>query len=224
MRKEIIVKFYGWIRDKVGVKELKIAEFDKTIEEVLREIDPQGEILESIHEGRLFVTLNHSYVRDLNVRLKDGDVIALFPEFSGGARGRAELIINEIDISSEIRRIISSSDRIGGIACFIGVVRGISEGKKVVKLYYDYYPELAEKNIKEIREKAIKDFNLIDATLLHKVGEAKIGEVVLLAIAASEHRDEAFKAARWMVEEVKKGIAVWKKEYFEEGERWVSPD
>ncbi len=113
---------------------------------------------------------------------------------------------------------------VGAILTFRGVVRPFSEGKKVVKLYYDYYEELALKQLEEIRKKAIRKFEIVDAIVYHRVGEAKVGDLVLFVAVASERRKAGFEALRWIVDEVKSGVAIWKKEYFEEGERWVEPD
>lgn len=135
--------------------------------------------------------------------------------------GRAELTTSTIDVSKCLTEIMAESKNIGGIVCFIGTIRSINDNKKVVKLSYDYYPELAGLQLKKLREEAIKSFGLIDATVLHRVGDVPIGEVSLLVITAGEHRDEAFKAARWLVDKIKSEVAIWKKEIYEDGSKWI---
>jgi molybdopterin synthase catalytic subunit len=135
--------------------------------------------------------------------------------------GKAELTTEVIDVNKNLSEIASVSNNIGGIVCFIGTIRSINDNKKVIKLSYDYYPELANSQLKRLREEAIKNFKLIDATIIHRVGDVPIGEISLLVIAAGEHRDEAFKAARWLVDKVKNEVAIWKKEIYEDGSRWI---
>ncbi|MDK2384427.1 MAG: molybdenum cofactor biosynthesis protein MoaE, partial [Candidatus Korarchaeota archaeon] len=102
------------------------------------------------------------------------------------------------------------------------VIRETSPHGRVKFLYYDFYPEMAGRALEEIRRKAVEKFGLVDATILHRVGEVPVGETALLVITASEHREAAFEAARWMVDEVKRSAAIWKKEVFIGGEeRWV---
>ncbi|MGB9729058.1 MAG: molybdenum cofactor biosynthesis protein MoaE [Thermoprotei archaeon] len=135
--------------------------------------------------------------------------------------GRAELTTSVIDVNKHLKEITASSKNIGGIVCFIGVIRSVNDNKRVVKLSYDYYPELADSQLKRLREEAIKNFRLIDAIIIHRVGDVPIGEVSLLVITAGEHRDEPFKAARWLVDKIKNEVAIWKKEVYEDGSRWV---
>lgn len=135
--------------------------------------------------------------------------------------GRAELTTDVIDINKNLSEIASASNNIGGIVCFIGIIRSVNDNKKVIKLSYDYYPELASSQLKKLREEAIENFKLIDATVIHRVGDVPIGEVSLLVITAGEHRDEAFKAARWLVDKIKNEVAIWKKEIYEDGSRWI---
>lgn len=139
--------------------------------------------------------------------------------------GRSGIIKGPIDESIEIRDIGRSSTSIGAIVVFRGVIRESSPQGKVEELFYDYYPEMVERTLAEIRKKAIELFGLLDATILHRVGEVPVGETALLVIAASEHREAAFDAVKWMVDEVKRSAAIWKKEILADGdERWIEGD
>ncbi len=139
--------------------------------------------------------------------------------------GKVHISESPINAWGEITSLLQSSRRIGALVTFMGVIREISEGKEVEKLFYDYYPEMASDALNRIRDEAISRFGLIDATIIHRVGETEIGDLVLLVIVASEHRSEAFKAVEWIVDEVKREAAIWKKEYFKDGEyRWVEPE
>ncbi len=136
--------------------------------------------------------------------------------------GRTYITESNIDVEAELSSILKVSKEIGAIVTFRGIIRGLSGGKEIEKLYYDYYPEMAEETLRDLRERAISRFGLIDATIIHRVGEVKVGELALLVITAAKHRKEAFNAAQWIVDEIKKSAAIWKKEIFKDGgEAWV---
>ncbi|MCD6348399.1 MAG: molybdenum cofactor biosynthesis protein MoaE [Candidatus Korarchaeota archaeon] len=139
--------------------------------------------------------------------------------------GSAYVTESPIDTERELKLISSTSENIGAIVTFRGVVRGVSGGKEIDKLFYDYYPEMASDSLRKIRKEAISRFGLIDATVIHRVGEVGVGELALLVVTASEHRKEAFAAAQWIVDEVKRSTAIWKKEIFKGGGgEWVSEE
>jgi molybdopterin synthase catalytic subunit len=80
---------------------------------------------------------------------------------------------------------------------------------------------MAEKKLSEIRDRAIREYGAIDATIIHRVGMMPVGEDIVLILVASMHRDEAFKACRFCIDELKRITPIWKKETSQEGEVWV---
>ena len=136
--------------------------------------------------------------------------------------GRSAIVKDPVDVLSELAGVLSSSNRIGGTVTFLGTVRETSEHGKVVEIYYECYEEVAERELESIRTEAIERFGLIDATVVHRVGTVKLGEVSLLVVASGEHRKEAFEAASWIVDEVKRRVPIWKKEVYTDGSsRWL---
>ncbi len=139
--------------------------------------------------------------------------------------GRAYITESDIDVEAELNSILKVSREIGAVVTFRGIIRGSSDGKEIEKLYYDYYPEMVEKSLKDMREQAISQFDIIDATIIHRIGEVEVGELALLVITVAKHRKEAFDAAQWIVDEIKRSAAIWKKEIFKEGEGvWVGAE
>ena len=124
-------------------------------------------------------------------------------------------------LDDEVTRLKKSSSSIGAIVTFLGTTRDISKGKQVAKLDFEHYPGMAEKKLAEIRERAIREYGLIDATIIHRVGTLPVGENIVLIVAAAGHRDEAFKACRFCIDELKRITPIWKKETTPEGETWV---
>jgi len=140
------------------------------------------------------------------------------------AKSRYEKIMvqrGDFSVDEEVKKAKLSSKNIGGIAVFLGTAREFSKGKNIEKLYFEHYPGMAEKKLEEIRKKAVRKFKLIDARIIHRYGEIKIGENIVLILAAAEHREEAFKACKWLIDELKKAVPIWKKEVTREGEVWV---
>jgi molybdopterin synthase catalytic subunit len=97
----------------------------------------------------------------------------------------------------------------------------MSKGKQVALLEFEHYPGMAEKKLAEIRDRAIREFGLIDITIVHRVGTLPVGENIVLIAVASGHRDEAFRACRFCIDELKRITPIWKKETTPEGEVWV---
>lgn len=109
----------------------------------------------------------------------------------------------------------------GAIDLFLGVVRNTNKGRDVAYLEYDAYPEMAEKLMAELGQQAIDEFGLRKVALFHRTGRLEIGETSLLIAISSGHRAEAFAAGKWLVDEVKKRVPVWKKEVWSDGEEWI---
>jgi len=111
--------------------------------------------------------------------------------------------------------------RVGAIAAFIGIVRGETEGRAIEALEVEAYEEMALRELERIRAEALERFGVEEAVILHRVGRLKVGEIILVILVASAHRDEAFKACRYILEELKRRAPLWKKEITPEGAIWV---
>ena len=111
---------------------------------------------------------------------------------------------------------------IGARSVFEGVVRDTNDGHQVRKLEYECYESLAIKEGNQILDEAIEKFDLINAFCIHRVGTLEIGETAVIVVATSGHRDEAFKGCRYIIDEVKSRVPIWKKEHYEDGEtEWL---
>ncbi len=124
-------------------------------------------------------------------------------------------------VEKELEVLKRSSSAIGAIVTFLGTTRDISQGKRVSMLEFEHYPGMAEKKLEEIRERALKDHGVIDVTIVHRVGALPVGENIVLIAVAAGHRDEAFRACRFCIDELKRITPIWKRETTPEGEIWV---
>lgn len=125
----------------------------------------------------------------------------------------------DFDINEAIELV--SSPKSGGIVVFLGKVREESHDRRVKKLIYEAYEEMAIEEMKRIRGEALKKFPILDMVIWHRNGELEVGENTILIVAAGKHRKEAFEACIWAVDEVKKRVPIWKKEVTDEGEFWI---
>jgi molybdopterin synthase catalytic subunit len=119
-------------------------------------------------------------------------------------------------VSDEIEAIKKVSPNIGGIVTFLGTGREQSKGETISELNFEHYPQMAEKKLEEIRQQAIVDYKIIDMSIIHRIGEN-----IVLIVAAGEHRKEAFLACEWAIAELKRITPIWKRETTTNGEVWV---
>ncbi len=109
----------------------------------------------------------------------------------------------------------------GAIVTFIGTARDHNNGRKVIALEYESYPEMAEKELARLGEEARKRWNLQRIAIVHRIGPVQISEPSVVIAVSAAHRSDAFEACRFAIEEIKKSVPIWKKELFEGGEIWI---
>jgi adenylyltransferase/sulfurtransferase len=111
----------------------------------------------------------------------------------------------------------------GGFVSFEGWVRNNNEGHNVTQLEYEAFVDLAVKEGTRIVNEAIQAFGVAQAACVHRVGALAIGDVAVWVGVSSGHRDEAFKACRYIIDEVKHRVPIWKKEHYVSGDSgWVN--
>ena len=133
--------------------------------------------------------------------------------------------LQEADFSQdeEIQALKSGSRRMGGIATFLGCARDFSEGREVSEISFDAYGGMALTEMNKLRDEAIAKFGLLDARIVHRIGTVKGGDNIVFIAAGSEHRAAAFEACRWMIDQLKQRVPIWKKEITPQGDSWVMP-
>lgn len=109
------------------------------------------------------------------------------------------------------------SDEDGAVLLFLGIVRDHAEGRGVTGILYEAYQEMAEKELAAIAEEAAIRAGTPRVTVVHRLGELSVGEPSVAIGVASPHRAEAYDASRFVIEEIKKRLPVWKKERFVDG-------
>jgi molybdopterin synthase catalytic subunit len=183
---------------------------------------------ELIQKKKVLVSINQEIAHE-ETEIRDGDEVALLPPFAGGAPmdqviGDAQFVRvqrEDFSVDAEINRVRGRSNRIGGISIFLGTARDRSKGRDVDRITFEHYEGMAQKTLREIRERALKDFDIIEVAILHRYGEIGIGENIVLIVVGAEHRAEAFRACQWAIDELKQITPIWKLEHTPQGEVWV---
>jgi molybdopterin synthase catalytic subunit len=112
----------------------------------------------------------------------------------------------------------------GAIVTFAGTTRNETHGRPVVSLTYEAYPEMAVPKMEEIAARAREEFEILSVAAVHRIATLGIGEVSIGIAVSAPHRPAAFEACRFVIDEIKRDVPVWKKEVFADGsEEWVHP-
>lgn len=216
----IKVRFFAAVKERVGKDEISFELPECNVADIITAIEKDiPDVRNVLRDFKAMIAVNHE-MAGMQTVVKDGDEVAFIPPFSGG-EGMVRIQEKDFSIDNEIKRVKKTSNRIGGISVFLGTARYFSKGKEINSLSFEHYPVMAEKKLDEIRERAIKDFGVIEVSIIHRVGKIGIGENIVLIITAAEHRKEAFKACEFAIDELKRITPIWKKEKTVGGEEWV---
>lgn len=124
-----------------------------------------------------------------------------------------------IDVAALLDR--TSHPACGAAALFLGVVRDHHEGQSVRYLEYEAYDPMAVKVMRAIAEEVAERWDARKIGIIHRKGPLQIGELAVAVAVSTPHRKDAFEACRYGIDEVKVRAPIWKKEFYEGGERWV---
>lgn len=152
--------------------------------------------------------------------LADGDEVAFLPPVSGGeATGLTD---GPIDVTA-IEASVAGTGH-GAVVTFVGRARDVSDdGRLVVELEYEAYPEMAEAVLREIAAEAAARWSGVAVAIVHRTGMVPIGEATVAIVAAAAHRSSAYEANRFVIEAIKERLPIWKRERFVDGSEWKRP-
>ena len=131
--------------------------------------------------------------------------------------------IEDFSQDEEINALRATSKRMGGIGTFLGCARDFSEGREVSEISFDAYGPMALSEMNALRTEAIEKFGLLDARIVHRIGTVKGGDNIVFIAAGAEHRAPALEACRWLIDELKERVPIWKKEVTPQGDSWIVP-
>jgi molybdopterin synthase catalytic subunit len=173
-------------------------------------------------QRQIVAARNRDYV-GLDEPLADGDEVALIPPVSGGALvdSFADLLVTAepLSVDAAMRRVRDPA--MGGVCVFVGTVRRENRGKRVVRLDYEAYPEMAEAKMAEIAREAGRRWGPLRVAMHHRIGRLDIGDDAVVIAVAAPHRAEAFAACRFAIDRLKEIVPIWKKEHTDDGAVWI---
>lgn len=238
---KIRLLLFAGLRERAGVETLDVElEDGLDLSGAKRELEsrfPEWGSLEHVRG-----VLDRAYVRD-DTSLSDGCELALIPPVSGGApeegvgvggedanlqRGVFELRGDPLDAAVAQARVGHPS--CGAVCVFAGCTRDTNRGESVVRLEYEAYDAMTEPEMARIFERCVHEFGDPDGTrpdlalrmlCQHRTGVVEIGEPSVVIAVASPHRVAAFSACRYLIDELKKSLPVWKKEIYPDGHHWI---
>jgi molybdopterin synthase catalytic subunit len=134
-----------------------------------------------------------------------------------------QLTDQSIDSVNLHRLLLENTDACGAVAVFEGRVRNHHQGKAVTELVYESYGPMALKMMEEILQEAFEKWKVDKITAVHRTGPVPLGETAVWVGVASAHRAEAFEACRYLIDEIKMRVPIWKKETYGDGSQvWVN--
>lgn len=137
-----------------------------------------------------------------------------------GPNWRVGISEGELDHSSLVSEV--GDPTAGAVVLFLGTARNHSPGKSgVTHLEYEAYPEVVEGKLGEIVREALAKWPLVRLVVEHRVGNVEVGKTSVAVAVSSEHRDDAFEAGRYVIDELKRRAPIWKKEHWAGGGDWV---
>ncbi|MEO8385327.1 MAG: molybdopterin synthase catalytic subunit MoaE [Betaproteobacteria bacterium] len=128
----------------------------------------------------------------------------------------------DFNLGAEMTALRAGNTKIGGIVAFVGLVRDVNDGAGVNTLTLEHYPAMTQKALVDIVDQARRRWEVIDATVIHRVGQLSPTDQIVLVLVASAHRGDAFQACEYIMDFLKTQAPFWKKESTVDGDRWVS--
>ena len=131
---------------------------------------------------------------------------------------------DDFNPGTELERLRKENNgQAGAMVSFTGLVRDLNEGDSITQLTLEHYPGMTEKALAKIEAQANEQWELTATLIIHRVGPLKPNDNIVLVIAASKHRKQAFQACEFMIDTLKTNAPFWKKESLADSDRWVTP-
>ena len=128
----------------------------------------------------------------------------------------------DFDVGAELARLAAGDRAVGGVACFVGLVRDMAGDAPIGAMTLEHYPGMTEKKLAEIEAEANRRWNLAASLIVHRYGRLEPGERIVLVATAAAHREAALDACRFLIDWLKTQAPFWKLEQTREGARWVA--
>lgn len=116
------------------------------------------------------------------------------------------------------------SNQAGAVVTFLGTVREMTDGQRTIALEYDAYPAMAERQLEYIEAEARRLWPIVNLWIVHRFGRMELGDVSVAIAVSCPHRAQAFEACRFLIDQIKQVVPIWKCEHWSDGRtEWVHP-
>ncbi len=229
------ILLFASLRERAGVGELELDDLPSQLDVAGLKSELESRHAELGSLAHVSAVLGTNYVKD-DTRLEDGAEVALLPPVSGGAPDEDELLtagvfeLSSEPLDSEALRRRAEHDSCGAVVLFCGNVRETNREQAVDRIDYEAFEQMAGPEMERIFARCIVEHGDADGEhpelglrmlCAHRTGAVAVGEPSVVIAVASPHRDAAFNAARFLIDELKASLPVWKKEIYAQGHHWI---
>jgi molybdopterin synthase catalytic subunit len=127
----------------------------------------------------------------------------------------------DFDVGREMERLYRGNHAIGGVCCFIGIVRDMAGAKEIAAMTLEHYPEMTEKALTKVETEARQRWPLEDTLIIHRYGRLEPGDRIVMVATASSHRQAAIESCHFLIDWLKTKAPFWKLEETPNGSEWV---
>ena len=128
----------------------------------------------------------------------------------------------DFDVGAEIGRLTEGNAQVGGLACFVGLVRDLANDEKITSMTLEHYPGMTERQLEKLEAEARQRWALQEVLIIHRYGKLLPGDRIVLVATASAHREASLESCQFLIDWLKTKAPFWKLEDMESGEKWVS--
>lgn len=219
----IKLRFFASLREKLRRnEELREVPEGATVQTVWEQLKQEHPELVAVERSIAFAVAQE-YV-DKDHPLQDNDELAFIPPVSGGAMHEEQHILCKITQEPiDVRELTEfvADPSAGALTTFIGTTRDTNDGRRVIRLEYECYPGMAEKEMAKIGAEVLSRWPIKKIAMIHRFGRVDIGQASVAIAVSSGHRHAAFEACHYAINQLKETVPIWKKELYEGGELWI---
>jgi MoaE-MoaD fusion protein len=231
---ELILCYYAALRERAGLARERLGDLPEplTVAALKRELERRRPELGSLAHVR--AVLGTAYVREETL-VPAGSEVHLLPPVSGGQEqsGEAATSRDHFELSEQpldpLRQLaLVGESGVGGQCLFVGTVRDQNRGRSVVRIDYEAFEAMAGPEMQRIfadcrreLEAELRPEQRLVLAVAHRVGPVWVGEPAVVVAAGSPHRDQAFRACRFLIDTLKERLPIWKHELYPDGSSWI---
>lgn len=225
----LVVRLFAGLAERAGAREVALEDLPEgiTIAGVKRALERERPAIGSLAHVAGVVGTN--WAKD-DVVVREGDELSLLPPVSGGGldteqdleRGVFVLASSPLEVHAFYERVAHPA--CGAVALFVGTTRDHNRGRSVVRLEYEAFEAMTGPEMARIFERCRAEIGSTERSRMicaHRTGVVGVGEPSVVIAVASPHRDAAFRAARFLIDELKRTLPIWKKEVYADGHHWI---